>query len=209
MAGPFSTAATAVGSVLKAIRETQPTKPGALGARARALRLGGHLAGDIAMAMNPPEGHVAWVEGEESRPHLRLAPVEVGPLLVQHLLSVRPVVLTSATLSVGGTLRPIAGRLGFEEDPESPLGYRSAQVGSPFNYEEQARIYVAARLPEPRSPDYQRAALDETERLVEASGGRALVLTTSFRMLEALAERLQESMPFTVLVQGACPSGGW
>ena len=79
MGGPFSNAATAVGSVLKAIRETQPTKPGALGARARALRLGGHLAADIAMTMSPPEGHVAWVEGEEGRPAFRLAPVEVGP----------------------------------------------------------------------------------------------------------------------------------
>jgi ATP-dependent DNA helicase DinG len=205
MGVPFSNAATAVGAVLKAIRDTQPTKPGALGARARALRLGGHLAGDIAMAMSPPEGHVAWIEGEESRPAFRLAPVEVGPLLAQHLLAVRPVALTSATLSVGGSLRPVAGRLGFEEDPESPLGYRSAQVGSPFNYEEQARIYVAARLPEPRSPDYQAAALDETERLVDAAGGRALVLTTSFRMLEVLATRLKETLPFTVLVQGALP----
>ena len=201
----FSTVAAAVGEVLKVIRATQPSTPGALGARARALRLGGHLAGDIAMAMSPPAGHVAWIESEGSRPSYRLAPVEVGPLLAQHLLSVRPAVLTSATLSVGGSLRPIADRLGFEEDADPPLGYRSARVGSPFDYDEQARIYVAARLPEPRSPDYQAAALDETERLVEASGGRALVLTTSFRMLEALADRLKETLPFTVLVQGELP----
>jgi ATP-dependent DNA helicase DinG len=201
----FSTAAAAVGEVLKAIRDTQPTTPGSLGARARALRLGGHLAGDIAMAMSPPAGHVAWVEGEGSRPTFRLAPVEVGPLLAQHLLSVRPVVLTSATLSVGGSMQLVAGRLGFEKDADPPLGYRSAQVGSPFDYDVQARVYVAARLPEPRSPDYQSAALDETERLVEASGGRALVLTTSFRMLEALADRLTEALPFVVLVQGKLP----
>jgi len=201
----LSAAAATVGDVLKTIRGSQPTTPGSLGARARVLRMGGHLAGDIAMAMSPPDGHVAWVESEGSRPSFRLAPVEVGPLLAQHLLSVRPVVMTSATLSVGGSLRSVAGRLGFEEDADPPLGYRSAQVGSPFDYDEQARIYVAARLPEPRSPDYQAAALNETERLVEASGGRALVLTTSYRMVEALANRLKESMPFTVLVQGELP----
>jgi len=201
----FSTAAVAVGEVLQAIRETQPSTPGSLGARARSLRQGGHLAGDIAMAMSPPEGHVAWVEGGGTRPSFRLAPVEVGPLLAEHLLSVRPAVLTSATLSVAGSLRSVASRLGFEADAEPPLGYRSVQVGSPFDYDEQARVYVAARLPEPRSPDYQAAALDETERLVEASGGRALVLTTSYRMLEALADRLKDTMPFTVLVQGELP----
>ncbi len=201
----FSTTAATVGEVLKAIRETQPVTPGSLGARARALRLGGHLAGDLTMAVMPPEGHVAWVEGEEARPSFRLAPIEVGPLLAEHLLSIRPVVLTSATLSVGGSVQAVAGRLGFEQGGEPPLGYRSAQVGSPFDYKEQARIYVAARLPEPRSPDYQKAALDETERLVEASGGRALVLTTSYRMLEALADRLKEKAPFTVLVQGELP----
>ena len=201
----FSAAAAILGEVVKAIRDTQPSTPGSLGARARALRLGGHLAGDIAAAMSPPEGHVAWIEGEGNRPSFRLAPVEVGPLLAQHLLSVRPVVLTSATLSVGGSLGPVARRLGFEDDASPPLGYRSAQVGSPFDYDRQARIYVAARLPEPRSPDYQAAALDETERLVDASGGRALVLTTSYRMLEALAERLKAAMPFTVLVQGELP----
>jgi ATP-dependent DNA helicase DinG len=201
----FSTAAVSVGEVLRAIRETQPSTPGSLGARARVMRLGGHLAGDIAMSMTPPEGHVAWVEGEGARPSFRLAPIEVGPLLVEHLLSMRPVVLTSATLSVGGSVHAVAGRLGFESDGEPPLGYRSVQVGSPFDFEEQARIYVAARLPEPRSPDYQSAALDETERLVEASGGRALVLTTSYRMLEALSDRLKEKVPFTVLVQGELP----
>lgn len=201
----FSTTAAVVGEVLKAVRNSQPSTPGSLGARARVLRLGGHLAGDIAAAMNPPDGHVAWVEGEGARPSFRLAPIEVGPLLAQHLLSVRPVVLTSATLSVGGSVRPVASRLGFEDDADPPLGYQSAQVGSPFDYDEQARIYVAARLPEPRSADYEAAALLETERLVEASGGRALVLTTSYRMLEALADRLKETVPYAVLVQGELP----
>jgi ATP-dependent DNA helicase DinG len=201
----FSATAAAVGDVLRAIRDTQPKTPGSLGARARALRLGGHLAGDITMAVSPPETHVAWVEGEDARSSFRVAPIAVGPILAQHLLSVRPVVLTSATLSVAGTVRPIARALGFEEDAEPPLAYRSVNVGSPFDYEQQARLYVAARLPEPRSPDYPSAAADETVRLVEAAGGRALVLTTSYRMLQTLADRIRDTVPFSVLVQGELP----
>ncbi len=201
----LSAVSAAAGNVLRAIRDTKPSTAGSLGARARILRLGGHLASDITMSLSPPDGHVAWVEGEGGRTSFRVAPIEVGPLLAEHLLSMKPVVLTSATLSVGGSVRPVAVRLGFAEDLEPPLGYQSLRVGSPFDYDEQARIYVAARLPEPRSPDYQVAALDETQRLVEASGGRALVLTTSYRMLEALAGRLKETTPFTVLVQGGLP----
>jgi ATP-dependent DNA helicase DinG len=157
------------------------------------------------MAVSPPDTHVAWVEGEAARPAFRVAPISVGPLMAEHLLSVRPVILTSATLALAGTMRPLARSLGFEEETDSVLGYRSAQVGSPFDYNEQARVYVAARMPEPGSPDYPAAAAEETVKLVEAAGGRALVLTTSYRMLETLADRIRTSVPYSVLVQGELP----
>jgi ATP-dependent DNA helicase DinG len=201
----FSATSAALGDVLRAIRDTQPSTPGSLGARARAMRLGGHLAGDITMAVNPPETHVAWIEGDDARPAFRVAPVSVGPLFAEHLLSMRPVVLTSATLSMAGTVRPIARSLGFEEESEPSLAYRSVQVGSPFDYDRQARVYVAARLPEPRSPDYPVAAANETVELVKAAGGRALVLTTSYRMLQTLADRIREEVQYSVLVQGELP----
>ncbi len=202
---PFSAVSAAAESVIKAVRATEPARPGAQGARARVLRLGAHLTADIGWSMAPPAGHVAWVERDGQDTAFKVAPVDVGPVFAERLLSSKPVILTSATLSVGRSLRSVATRLGFEEDPDSILSYRSAQVGSPFDYDEQARLYLASRLPEPRSPDYPDAALQETERLVAASGGRALVLTTSYRMLELLADRLKETAPATVLVQGELP----
>ncbi|GBE23593.1 putative ATP-dependent helicase DinG [bacterium BMS3Bbin01] len=113
---------------------------------------------------------------------------------------------TSATLSVAGSVAPFAERLGFETGDESgPLRYRALQAESPFDYRAQGRVYVAARLPEPRSPDYQARALVELEALLLASGGRALVLTTSYRMLTIISDHLHDAVPFEILTQGDLP----
>jgi len=195
----FSSVSSSLGEVTRAVRSSEPTSPGALGARARVLRLSGHLAGDVAMAVDPPDGYVSWIEREPSKVSYRIAPVEVGPLLAELLLAKLPVVLTSATLSIAGSLDPYARRLGFGDTDD----YRALRVASPFDYRMQGLTYAAARLPEPRSPDYEDRAIEEIEALVMASGGRALVLTTSYRMLNAIGERLD--VPFTVLTQGDMP----
>jgi ATP-dependent DNA helicase DinG len=116
------------------------------------------------------------------------------------LLSRVPVVLTSATLSIAGSLEPYAQRLGFGRPG---VDHRALRVASPFDYQTQGYVYVAARLPEPRSPDYQDRAIAEIQALLTASGGRALVLTTSYRMLDAISERLD--VPFALLKQGDMP----
>jgi len=195
----FSSVSSSLGGVTKAIRSSEPTSPGSLGARARVLRLSGHLAGDVAMAVDPPDGYVSWIEQEASRVSYRIAPVEVGPLLAELLLAKLPVVLTSATLSIAGSLEPYARRLGFSDTKR----YRALRVASPFDYQAQGLVYAAARLPEPRSPEYQARAVEEIEVLVTASGGRALILTTSYRMLNAIKDQLD--VPFTVLTQGDMP----
>jgi ATP-dependent DNA helicase DinG len=195
----FSSVSASLGDVTKAIRASEPRSLGALGARARVLRLSGHLAGDVAMAVDPPDTYVSWIEREASRTSYRISPVEVGPLLAELLLGRIPVILTSATLSIAGSLEPYARRLGFGREVQ----HRAVRVSSPFDYRSQAMLYVAARLPEPRSPDYADRAIAEIESLVTASGGRALVLTTSYRMLEAISEGID--VPYTVLTQGDLP----
>jgi len=195
----FSSVSSSLGDVTRAIRSSEPTSPGALGARARVLRLSGHLSGDVAMAVDPPDGYVSWIDQEASKVSYRIAPVEVGPLLAELLLAKLPVVLTSATLSIAGSLEPYARRLGFGDAGS----YRALRVASPFNFRSQGLVYAAARLPEPRSPEYQDRAIAEIEALVMASEGRALILTTSYRMLNTIKDRLD--VPFTLLTQGDLP----
>ncbi len=202
----FNAASVVVSEINGRIRSVEPATPGLRGARARALRLGSHLAGDLTWGMDPPDTHVSWVEPERDRKRFKVAPIDVGPLMAERLLSERPAILTSATLSVGGSLVPFALRLGFSADSsEVPLGARMLAVGSPFDYESQGRIYVAAGLPDPRRSEWGAAAARETCSLVQAAGGRALVLTTSYRMLDLIAELLREETDLEILAQGDLP----
>jgi len=78
-------------------------------------------------------------------------------------------------------------------------------VGSPFDYPDQALLYCAAHLPDPRARDFEPAMLDEMESLMRAAGGRTLALFTSRRAMEAAARHLGDRVPFRVLVQDELP----
>ncbi|MDJ0923698.1 MAG: ATP-dependent DNA helicase [Acidimicrobiia bacterium] len=184
------------------------------GAVARARNQGGHLQADFGLALDMPEGYVAWVEA--GRRVIRVAPVSVATPIAANLLVHHPAILTSATLTTGGSFAAIAGKLGLvskqpADDPVAtdvaePLErtYRELRVEGSFDYSRQGLLYIAAGLPDPRDGGWQQAAADEAMQLVAAAGGRALVLTTSFRMMQALAGALVDG-PFELLVQGELP----
>ncbi|HEY2332565.1 MAG TPA: ATP-dependent DNA helicase [Acidimicrobiales bacterium] len=175
----------------------------------RLLQLATHLAADLAGFAELGDAEVAWVE-RSGRPGgqgpgpvvLRSAPVDVGGVLAEHLFDGPTVVLTSATLAVGGSFDPVAARLGLDR---SPRPWHGLDVGSPFDYEAQALLYCAAQLPDPRAAGYEAAAFAELEGLVTASGGRALCLFTSRRAMTAAAEHLRGRVPFELLVQDELP----
>ena len=213
-------AASDVAELTRMARKSRPDRPGHSGARARLLRLAGHLAADAELAMKPPEHYVAWVEWAGRTKAYQLAPVQVGDLIADRILGETVAIVTSATLSVGGRLRPLARSLGLRwqvaidgvqdvadpaPDDEHDLSYHAVRVASPFDHEAQGRVYVAAHLPDPRSEKWEPAALDEIETLVSASGGRALVLATSHRMVRSIKERLAKVLDVTVLAQGDLP----
>jgi ATP-dependent DNA helicase DinG len=158
---------------------------------------------------------VAWAEPE--RGVVRVAPIEVADALGSSLLVHQPAVLTSATLTVGGSFTPFARRLGFledaigEEDPLAddiadpiPRTYTGLRVEGSFDYSQQGLLYLAAGLPDPRSDEYPGAVVEEIAALAGAAGGRALLLTTSYHMLDRIAAGLVDT-PYRVLVQGELP----
>jgi ATP-dependent DNA helicase DinG len=102
-------------------------------------------------------------------------------------------VLTSATIP------PLLGqRLGI-------AAFEELDVGSPFAYDEQALLYCAAHLPDPRRPDYEAAMHDELSWLIGAAGGRTLALFTSWRAMEAAAAVVRERVPYRVMTQADLP----
>ena len=119
-------------------------------------------------------------------------------------------------MTVGGSFSPLARRLGLIEDAEAedpvavdlpdpvPRTYRRLRVDGSFDYSRQGLLYIASELPDPRAEEWSHAAGTEAQRLVGAAGGRALVLTTSYRMLDAMANALAGA-DYELLVQGELP----
>jgi ATP-dependent DNA helicase DinG len=150
-------------------------------------------------------GHVHWAERGGRRQTvvtLRAAPVDVAPALRRHVFGAKvSVVCTSATLAVGGEMAPFAERIGA-------TGARAAAVRSPFDFERNMRVYVAADIPLP-SPQEARLALDELADYIgfcalRVKGG-TLVLFTShgdMRSVAAALEPVFREAGRTVLLQG-------
>lgn len=168
------------------------------GARQRAQKAVSHFVDEANAALELPEGLVAWVEGAEHSPVLRVAPIDVGAVLAERLWKGEgaPIaVLTSATIP------PRLGqRLGLD-----PGSYDQLSVGSPFAYADQALLYCPLHLPDPRSAGFEAAMHEELIALIEASEGRALALFTSWRAMQAAAEVVRQRVPWRILTQSDLP----
>jgi ATP-dependent DNA helicase DinG len=138
---------------------------------------------------------VVWAEPDG----LAWAPVDVSSDLRERLWSDGPTaMLVSATLTTGEDARFVRRRLGLDEA-------RELVVGSPFDFREQALLYVPRVMPDPRADGFTEAVADEVRSLLSLSRGRALVLTSSYRALEVLRSRVRAETEYEVLVQGDAP----
>lgn len=155
----------------------------------------------------PDPNQVYWVEQEGGRPpagHGRLAlvsaPVEVAPLLSDILFpAFAPVVMTSATLSVNKSLEFFRQRIGAGN-------CRELALDSPFNYQRQMRVLLAADLPEPNHEKFPEAAAKAVAHFVAQTNGRAFVLFTNAALMRRVAAGLRdffEKQGFLLLMQGA------
>lgn len=152
-------------------------------------------------AFGEDDAYVRWVEAGPRNVTFGASPIDVGPILKENLYSaLKAAVLTSATLTVGGTFGYFLGRMGLG------TAARCLRLESPFRHEEQGLLFVPSRFPQPQSEDFLPEAVAAVRRLLHASGGRAFVLCTSFKNMRAVAEAL-EDLPWPLLVQGQEPKG--
>ncbi|HEY0699932.1 MAG TPA: ATP-dependent DNA helicase, partial [Micromonospora sp.] len=113
--------------------------------------------------------------------------------------------LAASTTGAGGRGGKAAGQAdapGAGQAADSGQGWRSLDVGSPFDYPRQGILYVAAHLPRPAASGLPDAAGEELLRLVGALGGRTLGLFSSRRAAQQAAELLRARTTLPVLVQG-------
>jgi ATP-dependent DNA helicase DinG len=145
------------------------------------------------------DADVAWIAREERRGAvLRIAPLDVAGLLRAALFADRTAVLTSATLTLGGSFEPVAANLGLERGGD----WEGLDVGSPFEHAKQGILYVARHLPPPGRDGITDAVLDEIAELIEAAGGRTLGLFSSMRAAGVAAEAMRRRLDVAVMCQG-------
>ena len=150
----------------------------------------------------PPEpGFARWAEGRPRGFGLHLAPLDTGPILAERVVAEdRAWILTSATLSVAGSLEHFAARVGMTD--------ASLQIfdGS-FDYREQTLCYLPPGMPEPSRQGFDNAVADVAVSVLAASRGRAFLLFTSHRALRAVREALDGRVPWPLFTQGERPRG--
>jgi ATP-dependent DNA helicase DinG len=172
----------------------------------------------------PGPDDVVWIEAVRSNRRLHLAPVEAGNTIGHALLMHKPVIAVSATLGGKPPFAPIAISMGFQTntspgswgEPDEDgnwtsnagRGYRALQTPSSFDWREQGILYVGKDLPEPRQNEKWIALASERLcALVDAAGGRSLVLCTSRANVERFGEVLRKQTDHRILAQGDRDTG--
>jgi ATP-dependent DNA helicase DinG len=202
--------------------DTSPNDPKAAAARAEAVTALNDMGDTASRILDsfvpaiPDRTDVVWLDREENRGNtrvfLRVAPLSVSGLLRSRLFEQSTAVLTSATLTIGGTFDAMASAWGLAGDddkvrgemsPTERLRWRGIDVGSPFEHRKSGILYVAAHLPPPgRDGTGSAEQLDEIEALITAAGGRTLGLFSSMRAAKAAAEIMRDRLETPVLCQG-------
>ncbi|MBT2899878.1 ATP-dependent DNA helicase [Streptomyces sp. McG3] len=207
-----------LGYALMALRDAARTVISAIGAtrdksvedenavRKQALASVESIHGVAERITQGSEYDVVWYEQHDRfGASVRVAPLSVSGLLREKLFAERSVVLTSATLKLGGDFNGVGASLGLA--PEGTAGedvpqWKGLDVGSPFDYPKQGILYVARHLNTPGREGSRTDMLDELAELVEAAGGRTLGLFSSMRGAKAAAEELRSRMDRPILLQG-------
>ncbi|ODR15122.1 ATP-dependent helicase [Mycobacterium shimoidei] len=196
--------------------DTAPADPKAASARAEAVAGLTEIAATadrVLTSFTPPipeRTDVVWLDHEDNRGAtrvvLKVAPLSVAGLLRSRVFAESTTVLTSATLTVGGSFDAMATAWGLAGDGGDACDgprWRGLDVGSPFQHAKAGILYVAAHLPPPgRDGTGSVEQLNEIADLITAAGGRTLGLFSSMRAARAAAEAMADRLDTPVLCQG-------
>ncbi|MEV6646293.1 ATP-dependent DNA helicase [Amycolatopsis sp. NPDC051371] len=169
---------------------------------------------------------VVWLSNDKYSssprpPALKVAPLGVAGLLRERVFNQHTTVLTSATLTLGGTFDTMARQWGLPpgaphvekapgaatdkeapSDTDSGPKWTGLDVGSPFDHKRNGILYLAKHLPPPGRDGLATSTMDELAELIEAAGGRTLGLFSSMRAAKQAAEEMRGRLDFPILCQG-------
>jgi len=177
---------------------------GAAAERGEALeaceRRAGELAGRFADCLEAGgEEWVSWFETSARGFVLHATPLSIAERFQGHVANYPAAwIYCSGTLAINGDLGHFRRELGIEDATE-------AIWDSPFDYARQSLLYLPRFDCDPGDARYLPALVERAAMLLEASGGRAFFLFTSYRALEYCANALRSRLPYPMLVQGEAP----
>jgi ATP-dependent DNA helicase DinG len=178
-----------VATLINALRELKTDNEPTQQRIYRAQTQGTRLTESLDIALGSFEGYVAYVEGSEERPILRITPLHIGEVLATNVWNEHTAVLTSATVP-----HSMPERVGLPTE-----GTEVLTVDSPFDYEKNSILYCSPNFPEVKSPAYKEFLYDEMKALMTAAGGRTLALFTSNAALYAAIDAMRERVSFPIL----------
>ena len=161
-------------------------------------------AGELRMAFetvleSKERNLVFWWERRGRGVFLGASPIDVSAILRERLFEkVESIILTSATLAVGGTFDFLKRRLGVQNAKERILD-------SHFDYGRQALLYTPVHLPDPRDAEFAARAAEEVVQILKATRGRAFVLFTSYQQMREVYDRVRRRLRYPLLLQGTAP----
>ncbi len=165
------------------------------------------LREEVAMFLSQSaEDHVYWVEraGKTQRNlALNAAPVDVADFLRRRLFgNDTSIIMTSATLA---TSSKTASGLDYFIKRVGAESATALQVGTPFDYERQMKLFAVRKMPDPRDAGYRDALIHWVEHFVKQTHGKAFVLFTNFKLMQEAAEMMEpffERLKLDCYVQG-------
>jgi len=178
--------------------------------RVGAMIEGATTALDILLCRKSPDEHVCWIHWDDHKQAASIvlahAPIDVSAALATGLYVPRKAVIsTSATLQVNRSFDHFCAAMGLSH-PDVCDRLRTLSVESPFDYAAQTRLALVDDLPDPRATDFPPAVAAAVDEVAHLTGGKTLVLFTSYRMLQDVLEPLQAAATnagYRVLAQGA------
>ncbi len=145
------------------------------------------------------KNYVYWFERRGKGVFIVATPIDVSSILRERLFEVfDTVVLTSATLAVGGRFDFLKQRLGVRAARERVLSYE-------FDFRRQAMLYVSAQLPDVRDAGFAEKAAEEIARLLHCTAGRAFCLFTSYSQMHQIFDLVHARVRFPLFLQGTAP----
>lgn len=182
--------------IASAVKTAREAPPDLVTIAARAVALADELK-IVLRAGDPSYVHFAEVRGRGVT--LRAAPIDVSAIVRRSIVGDRrATVLTSATLAVEGRFDYVRGRLGLSDAS-------TVRLPSEFDFRSQAILFLPAEMPDPRSPEFNRAAAWMIGELVDRTRGRAFALFTSHQAMRDVHAMLERRIGWPMLVQGTAP----